>query len=228
MLRRHSLSQRLGFRGLRQAELQPGWHWPFGARRSIDTRLLATVSTDVVGYSRLFALDDAGTVSRMRKFRRQFWEPAIKQHEGVLVQTAGDSMLVVFDSVVGAVTCAVLFQLHLAESNERCPESMRVNMRVGVDLGDVILDGYDFHGDGVIVATRLQSICPPGAVCVSRAVFDRGGARLGLRANALGPLDLKNVAGPVEAMLLWPNEQSPRVLPFIRYEPTQEPVKPKR
>jgi class 3 adenylate cyclase len=171
-------------------------------------RLLAAVHTDVVGYSRLFALDDTGTIAHLRALRRSLIAPTIRRHRGRLLQTAGDSMLITFDSVIQAVKCAVTIQRGMAIENDTWPPDRRINLRVGVDLGDVIRDGTDFHGDGVIVAARLQAVCPPGGVCVSRAVHDRGGERLGLRSEALGSLILKNLPRPVEAFVLWPSTQT--------------------
>jgi len=185
--------------------------WPFAlaeliaTRKARASRLMAAVHTDVVEYSRLFGLDDAGTVARLRALRQHLIAPAIRRHRGRLVQTAGDSMLITFASVADAVKCAVTIQYELAIENSVWPDDRRVRLRVGVDLGYVISDGRDFHGDGVIVAARLQALCPPGGVCISRAVHDRGGDRLGLPYEALGPLMLKNVVRPVEAFVLWPS-----------------------
>ncbi|MFL5255665.1 MAG: adenylate/guanylate cyclase domain-containing protein [Rhodopila sp.] len=169
------------------------------------SRLLTAVHTDMVGYSRLFALDDVGTVARLRDLRRTVFLPAIRRHRGRLVQTAGDSMLITFDSVVQAVRCAVAIQDTLHARNQVWPADLRMQLRVGVDLGDIFADGTDFHGDGVIVAARLQTFCPPGGVCVSRAVHDRSADRLGLPFESLGPLALKNLERPVEAFVLWPS-----------------------
>jgi adenylate cyclase len=189
-------------------------HWPFawanrGPRRDQQaSRLMAAVYTDMVGYSRLFALDDIGTVARLRRLRRDLIAPALQRHHGQLVQTAGDSMLITFDSVIQAVTCAVTIQYELELENSSWPHDRQMHLRVGVDLGDIFVDGPDFHGDGVIGAARLQGVCPPGGVCVSQAVHDRGGNRLGLLSEALGPLRLKNCARPVEAFVLWPSTQA--------------------
>jgi adenylate cyclase len=170
------------------------------------TRLMAAVYADMAGYSRLFALDDTGTVARLRALHQELVEPAIRRHHGRLVQTAGDSMLIIFESVAQAVRCAVSIQSETASNGNSWPHDRRMRFRIGVDLGDIIMDGMNFHGDGVIVATRLQAVCPPGGVCVSRAVHERGGERLGLPTQALGPLALKNVTRPVEAYVLWPPE----------------------
>jgi class 3 adenylate cyclase len=167
-------------------------------------RLMVAVHTDMVEYSRLFANDDTGTVARLRDLRRGLVAPAIRRHRGRLVQTAGDSMLITFGSVTEAVKCAVTIQRELAIQNNDWPAASRMRLRVGIDLGDVILDGGDFHGDGVIIAARLQAVCPPGGVCISQAVHDRGGDRLGLPSERLGLLKLKNITRPVDAFVLWP------------------------
>jgi adenylate cyclase len=201
------------------------WHsirrWPRNlAGRSVleasfVTRLLAAVQIDMVGYSRLFGLDDTGTVKRWDRLRRDWILPAIDRHQGLLVQTAGDSMLIIFESVAQAVKCAVAIQHDLRADEVDRPADRRIRLRIGVDLGDIIMDGMDFHGDGVIVAARLQALCPPGGVCISRAVHERGGDRLGLRSEALGALALKNVARPVEAFVLWPSQpQVAQVIPI--------------
>jgi len=188
-----------------------GRYWSFAlasrlrAHHGKASRLLAAVHTDMVGYSRLFALDDVGTVARLRDLRRTVFLPAIRRHRGRLVQTAGDSMLITFDSVVQAVRCAVVIQDTLHARNQVWPADLRMQLRVGVDLGDIFADGTDFHGDGVIVAARLQTFCPPGGVCVSRAVHDRSADRLGLPFESLGSLALKNLERPVEAFVLWPS-----------------------
>jgi adenylate cyclase len=167
-------------------------------------RLMAVVHTDIVSYSRLFGLDNLGTVVRLKDLRRRLFEPSIRHHHGRLVQTAGDSMLITFDSISQAVRCAVTIQSALTIDNDVWPDDRRILLRVGVDLGDVIAEGWNFHGDSVIIATRLQAVCPPGGVCISQAAHDRAGDRLGLTCEALGPLALKNVARPVEAFVLWP------------------------
>jgi adenylate cyclase len=163
----------------------------------------------MVGYSRLFLQDDAGTVARLTALHRERFVPAISRFKGQLVQTGGDSLLVLFDTVAQAVRCAVSLQCDIASDNIRRPTEHPLQLRIGIDLGDVIMDGLNFHGDGVIIATRLQAICPPGGVCVSRAVYERGGERLGLSAHPLGALALKHVARPVEAFVLWPPHEWP-------------------
>lgn len=183
--------------------------WPVAMSGAISgsvpiTRLMAVVFADMAGYSRLFALDDTGTVARLRTLHHELIAPAIRHHQGRLVQTGGDSMLIIFETVAQAVKCAVTIQSDTAINADYWPSDQRMRFRIGVDLGDIIMDGMNFHSDGVIVASRLQAVCPPGGVCVSRAVHERGGARLGLATEALGPLALKNVGRPVEAFVMWP------------------------
>ena len=165
---------------------------------------MAALFADMAGYSRLFARDDIGTVARLRALHHDLIEPTIRYHQGRLVQTGGDSMLIIFETVAQAVKCAVTIQSETAINDDCWPSEQRMRFRIGVDLGDIIMDGLNFHGDGVIVAARLQAVCPPGGVCISRAVHERGGERLGLATQALGPLELKNVGRPVEAFVLWP------------------------
>jgi adenylate cyclase len=168
---------------------------------------MAALYADMAGYSRLFALDDIGTVARLRTLHDGLIAPTIHRHQGRLVQTGGDSMLIIFESVAQAVQCAVAIQSAAASDGDDWPNERRMRFRIGVDLGDIIMDGMNFHGDGVIIAARLQSVCPPGGVCVSRAVHERGGDRLGLPTQSLGPLALKNITRPVEAFVLWPARQ---------------------
>jgi class 3 adenylate cyclase len=201
-----------------RAPLEQAVSWPVGSRRWWATtlvdriagrgrparRLMAVVHTDIVSYSKLFGFDNLGTVVRLKDLRRRLFEPSIRHHHGRLVQTAGDSMLITFKSISQAVRCAVTIQYALAIDNDVWPDDRRILLRVGVDLGDVIAEGWNFHGDSVIIAARLQAVCPPGGVCISRAAHDRAGERLGLPCEALGLLALKNVASPVEAFVLWP------------------------
>ncbi len=160
------------------------------------------VYADMVGYSRLIGLDDVGTLARLQTLRSSVFDPAIAEHGGRIVQTGGDSLLIVFDSIEGAVQCAVKVQQQVPDHNEGYAPDSAIRFRIGIDIGDAIADGTDLHGDGVIIAARLQAECPPGGVCVSRGVRDHVHDRLDLAFDALGSLDLKNIARPVEAFVL--------------------------
>src|SRR6516162_10417147 len=165
-------------------------------------RLIAIVYADMVGYSRLIGLDDAGTLRRLRTMRRALIDPAIREHGGKVVQTGGDSLLVAFDSIDGAMRCAVKMQQQVPVYDGDQPPDRRIRFRVGINIGDVIPDGTDLHGDGVNIAARLEAECPVGGICVSRSVRDHVHGRLHLAFEALGPLTLKNIARPVEAFVV--------------------------
>ena len=139
-----------------------------------------------------------------RRIAHRLIGPAIRRHYGSLVQTAGDSLLITFDSITEAVRCAVTIQHALAKENDGWPDDRRMWLRVGVDLGDVITDGRDFHGDGVIVAVRLQEVCPPGASASLARCTSTAATGFGLPFEALGALTLENIAHPVEAFVLRP------------------------
>jgi TolB-like protein/class 3 adenylate cyclase len=179
-------------------------------------RLIAVVYADMVGYSRLIGLDDAGTLRRLRMLRRALIDPAIRELGGRVVQTGGDSLLMAFDSIDGAVRCAVRVQQQVPVYDGDQPADRRIRFRIGINIGDVIPDGTDLHGDGVNVAARLQAGCPPGGICVSRSVRDHVHGRLDLAFKPIGPLTLKNIARPVEAFVS-------RLDPGIVAEPTREP-----
>ena len=168
-------------------------------------RLVAVVYADMVGYSRLIGLDDTGTLERLRTLRRELIDPGIEEHGGRLVNTGGDSLLIVFDSIDGAVSCAVKVQQQLPIHDTDQPSDRAIRFRVGINLGDAIADGTDLHGEAVNVAARLQAECPPGGICVSRSVRDHVYGRLDLAFEELGPLNLKNIARPVEAFLVRPD-----------------------
>ena len=165
-------------------------------------KLIAVVYADMVDYSRLIGLDDAGTLRRLRTLRRALIDPAIREHGGRVVQTGGDSLLVAFDSIDGAVRCAVKVQQHVPIYDGDQPADRRIRFRIGINIGDVIPHGTDLHGDGVNIAARLEAECPVGGICVSRTVRDHVHGRLDLPFEAIGPLTLKNIARPVEAFVV--------------------------
>jgi TolB-like protein/class 3 adenylate cyclase/tetratricopeptide (TPR) repeat protein len=165
-------------------------------------KLIAVVYADMVGYSRLIGLDDAGTLRRLRTLRRALIDPAIREHGGKVVQTGGDSLLVAFDSIDGAVQCAVRVQQQVpVYDGDRAPDR-RIRFRVGINIGDVISEGTNLHGDGVNIAARLEAASPVGGICVSRSVRDHVHGRLDLAFESIGKLTLKNITRPVEAFVL--------------------------
>jgi TolB-like protein/class 3 adenylate cyclase len=174
-----------------------------GTGRQTDRRkLIAVLHADMVGYSRLIGLDDVGTLDRLRTLRRILIDPTIAEHGGRIVNTAGDSLLMVFDSIDGAVRCAIKVQQQVPDHDGDQPTDRAIRFRVGINVGDVIPDGADVHGGVVNVAARLQAECPPGNICVSRTVREHLRDRLDLVFDELGALDLKNISRPVEAFVL--------------------------
>jgi adenylate cyclase len=148
-------------------------------------RLAAILAADVAGYSRLMGADDEGTLQRLRAHRRKLVDPKIREHHGRIVKTTGDGMLVEFSSVVDAVRCAVEIQRAMVDRNAGIAEDQRIIFRIGVNLGDVIIDGDDIYGDGVNIAARLEALAEPGGIRVSRTVRDHIGDRLPMRSTTL-------------------------------------------
>ena len=131
----------------------------------IERRLAAIFAADVAGYSRLMGADEAGTFARLRELRRELFDPKIAEHRGRIVKTTGDGLLIEFPSVVEAVACAVAVQQGAAERNAEVEPEQRIEFRVGINLGDVIVEDGDIHGDGVNVAARLEALAEPGGRC---------------------------------------------------------------
>jgi adenylate cyclase len=165
-------------------------------------KLIAVAYADMVGYSRLIGLDDAGTLGRLRTLRRALFDPTIREHGGRVVTTGGDSLLIAFDSIDGAVRCAVRVQQQVPVYDGDQPPDRRIRFRIGINIGDVIPHGTDVNGDVVNVAARLEAACPVGGICVTRTVRDHMRDRLELPFEAVGPLTLKNIARPVEAYVV--------------------------
>src|SRR5947208_6017724 len=169
--------------------------------------------------------DEAGTLSRLRAHRREFIDPKISEHKGRIVKTTGDGMLVEFPSVVEAVACAVAVQRGMAERNVSIPEDQRIVFRVGINLGDIIVEDADIHGDGVNIAARLEAMAEPGGICVNRVVRDQVRDRLDFAFEDAGEQRVKNIARPLRVYRLRPAQA-----PGEAIEATQPrlalPVKP--
>jgi len=169
-----------------------------------ETRKLAAILVgDVVGYSRLAAADEDRTLARLRGLRSDLIDPAIAAHHGRVVKRTGDGIIIEFRSVVDAVRCAIEVQNGLLERNAGLPPERRIEFRVGIHLGDVVEeDDGDLMGDGVNIAARLESICAPGAICLSEDAYRQVKSRLQLRVSDLGPIQLKNIAEQVHVYSL--------------------------
>src|SRR5882672_811654 len=160
-------------------------------------RLAAILAADVAGYSRLMGVDEEGTHERLKALRRELADPKIKEHRGRIVKTTGDGLLVEFASVVDAVRCAVEVQREMALRNASVPATRRIEFRMGINLGDIIIDEHDIHGDGVNVAARLEALAEPGGVLVSRTVRDHVRDKLGFAFEDMGEEQVKNIARPI-------------------------------
>jgi adenylate cyclase len=164
----------------------------------VHRKLTAIVSVDIVGYTRLIDLEEASTHVRVRALLDGFVKKLIDEHSGKVVKATGDGVLVTFDSVVDAVECSVALQQKLANRPDDAPSDRRLRLRIGVNLGDIILDQNDVHGQGVNIAVRLQEVAQPAAVYVSRAVVEQARARAAARFQRVGEVRLKNISEPVE------------------------------
>ena len=168
-------------------------------KQPVQRRLAAILAADVAGYSRLMGADEEGTLDRLKAHRRQLVDPKIAEHRGRIVKTTGDGVLAEFASVVDAVRCALEIQRAMADRNADVPEDKRVIFRIGVNLGDVIIDGDDIYGDGVNIAARLEALAELGGVCISRTVRDHVGDRLPYAFEDIGEQSVKNIVQPVHA-----------------------------
>src|SRR5688500_8130037 len=162
-------------------------------------RLAAIVAADVVGYSRLMGRDESGTLARLREHRKLRFEPTLARNGGRLVKLSGDGALAEFPSAVDALAAAIEFQQSMADANRDQPEETRIVFRIGLHLGDLIVDGDDLYGDGVNVAARLEAEAPVGGIVISRNLHDAAAGRLKATFSDLGVLTLKNIDRPVQA-----------------------------
>ena len=160
-------------------------------------RLAAILAADVAGYSRLIGVDEEGTIDRLRSIRAELIDPKIAEHRGRIVKTTGDGLLVEFGSVVDALRCAGEWQRNMAERNAALPDAIRIDFRIGINVGDVVVENDDILGDGVNVAARLEGLADPGGICVSARVQEDAAGRLDLAFEDMGEQSLKNIARSV-------------------------------
>ncbi len=170
----------------------------------VERRLAAILAADVAGYSRLMGRDEAGTLARLKALRRELIDPEVAAHKGRIVKTTGDGILIEFPSVVEAVACALAVQCGMALHNAPIPHDRRIEFRVGINTGDVIVEDGDIHGDGVNVAARLEALAEPGAICVSAIVQSQVEGRLDCAFEDQGEQSLKNIARPVRVYRVGP------------------------
>jgi len=176
---------------------------PAGQAR-VERRLAAILAADVAGYSRLVEADEEGTLGRLKALRAELIDPQIAFHRGRIVKTTGDGLLVEFASVIDALRCAAEVQAALAEGNAPLPPERRIEFRIGVNVGDIVVEDGDIFGDGVNVAARLEGLAEPGGICVSARVREDAAGRLDLAFADMGEQSLKNIARSVRAYRVRP------------------------
>jgi TolB-like protein/class 3 adenylate cyclase len=174
----------------------------------VGRRLAAILSADVAGYSRLMGLDEVGTARALRE-HRSVTDALVAKHGGRIVKTTGDGVLLEFPSVVDAVECAVAVQAVMAERNDGVPREQRMLLRIGINLGDILIEGEDILGDGVNVGARLEGIAEPGGICISSSAYDQVRGKVGVEFADIGEQNLKNIARPVRAYVVVRDELRP-------------------
>ncbi|SDR29184.1 adenylate cyclase [Rhizobiales bacterium GAS113] len=194
---------------------------------TVERRLAAILAADIVGYSRLMGVDEVGTLRALQAIRRELADPAIAAHHGRVVKTTGDGILIEFSSMVDAVTCAVSIQRGMVTRNTDIPEDRRIVFRIGINLGDIIIDDADIHGDGVNIAARLEALADPGGIFLSGGAYEQVRDKVSFAFEDMGVQALKNIARPVQVHrvslgkhalalpeLALPDKPSLAVLPF--------------
>jgi adenylate cyclase len=175
----------------------------------VDRRLAAVLAADVAGYSRLMGIDEEGTLARLKAVRKALIDPTIAAHRGRIVKTTGDGMLIEFASAVDAVRGAVEVQRGMADQNASVPRDDRIEFRIGIHVGDIIIDDNDIFGDGVNVAARLEGIAEPGGVCMSNDAYRQVRGKVEMLCDDLGPQSLKNIAEPMQVWRVRLTDQTP-------------------
>jgi TolB-like protein/class 3 adenylate cyclase/tetratricopeptide (TPR) repeat protein len=200
------------------------------ASERVERRLAAILAADVAGYSRLMGVDEEGTLAALKALRRELIDPKIAEHRGRIVKTTGDGALVEFASAVDAARCALEIQRAMAERNVDIPEERRIEFRIGINVGDIIIDEGDIYGDGVNVAARIETLAGPGTICLSDNAYQQVRGKAVLDVSDMGEQQLKNIAQPVRVYsvrlgraaqptipaptLVLPDKPSIAVLPF--------------
>src|SRR5271157_4064712 len=169
----------------------------FMPEERINRRLAAILAADVVGYSRLMGADEAGTLAALKRHREIVFDPAVAAHNGRIVKLIGDGTIVEFGSVVDAVNCALSVQRSGASPPDHGAYQPAIVLRIGINLGDVIIEGDDIYGDGVNIAARLEPLAEPGGICVSSIVNESVGNRIDVRFQDSGDINVKNIDRPI-------------------------------
>ena len=168
----------------------------------INRRLAAILAADVVGYSRLMAADEAGTLGALKRHREAIFDPAVAAHNGRIVKLIGDGTIVEFGSVVDAVKCALSVQRSGSSLPDESSRRPKIALRIGINLGDVIIEGDDIYGDEVNIAARLEPLAEPGGICISSIVNESIGNRIDVRFEDGGEINVKNIDRPVQSLAM--------------------------
>src|SRR5215471_3278999 len=168
-------------------------------------RLAAIVAGDIAGHSRLMEFDEEGTHARVKRIQRDLIEPSIAEHYGRLVKTTGDGFIAIFDSPLEAVRCGIVIQQNMSGRNTSLPRDQRIQYRIGINLGDVIIEEDDIYGEGVNVASRLESIADPGEVYISGGIYEQIKHKLVCGYESLGDRKVKNITDPVRVYRVLPD-----------------------
>jgi adenylate cyclase len=171
-------------------------------QQRVERRLAAILAADVVGYSRLMSLDEVGTLRALKAHRNELFDPLLATHQGRIVKTTGDGVLVAFPSAVEAVASAVAIQRALLARNASAQRDRKIELRIGINVGDVIIDGDDIHGDGVNITARLEALSEPGGICISGTAFDQVRDKLPFTFADGGEQTVKNIPRPVRVYAL--------------------------
>ena len=174
------------------------------ATQRIERRLAAILTADIAGCSRLMEAYEEDTLARLKAHRRELIDPKITEHRGRIVKTTGDALLIEFRSTIEAVSCALALQRGMVERNAGVPEGERITCRIGVNLGDIIVEDGDIHGDGVNIAARLEGISEPGGICISEDAFRHVRGKIDAEFIDIGEQSLKNIARPLRVYRVRP------------------------
>jgi adenylate cyclase len=166
------------------------------ASDQVKRKLAAILAADIAGYSRLMGEDEAGTLARLKEYRQELIDPKNKQYRGRVVKTTGDGILMEFPSVVDAISCSIEVQQGMRERNANIPPEKRIEFRIGINLGDVIVEGRDLYGEGVNIAARLEGLAEPGGICISQTVLNHVRGKIAFEFEDLGELALKMSGDP--------------------------------